>query len=615
MIHFLQKNVRSARPCHLIFVDVETNEIPLEGMERTFSLRLGYAEYVRIRRKTAFQRESSLFFSSTDQFWDWVERLVTPKSRYYLIAHNVTFDFRVLRGFSELAQRGWSLQSFYSKGMTTILRFKRGNVSLHVIDNMNLFAVPLAQLGKTVNLEKKEIDFAHCADEQLAEYCRNDVRIMVAAWAMWLDFLEAHDLGDFRETIASQAFTAYRHRFMDYPIIIHDNEEAIALERRGYRGARVECFVQGEFTDSTYYLLDVNAMYSHVMSSFEWPRELLAVQREIPIELLRYYLSFRCVIADVLVKVAEPVFPTLIDEHICYPIGTFHTTLTTPELKYAIERNWVKHVALCAIYRKSRILSSYADYFWRLRQEYESKGQLTFAWCCKLMANALYGKFGQRGLKDKIIGNCEANACRIERGYDLSSHERYEHYYVGGKVFERRASSGSYNSFVAIAAEITARGRMRLWELIKIAGRMNVLYCDTDSLIVNERGYQQLQSEINPGRLGALKVSASGAHLIINAPKDYRLDNLIIRKGIKKSAIEIAPNEFEQDQFLGVSGMFERQEPDLITVKKIRKRLARRIFSGKLQRNGRIKPFLLLFPLLLLYALPQPLFWLPQLSA
>ena len=49
------------------------------------------------------------------------------------------------------------------------------------------------------------------------------------------------------------------------------------------------------------------------------------------------------------------------------------------------------------------------------------------------------------------------------------------------------------NCCPAISATMTAYGRMLLWQIISIAGRDNIIYCDTDGILVNYAGRMRLQ--------------------------------------------------------------------------------------------------------------------------
>ncbi|GAH16471.1 unnamed protein product, partial [marine sediment metagenome] len=77
------------------------------------------------------------------------------------------------------------------------------------------------------------------------------------------------------------------------------------------------------------------------------------------------------------------------------------------------------------------------------------------------------------------------------------------------------------NSVPAISAHVTDYARLYLWKLIQIADIVNCFYCDTDSLIVNEKGYKNLSKFMDKDRLGWLKVEDVSSCVDIRGAKNY----------------------------------------------------------------------------------------------
>jgi len=102
-------------------------------------------------------------------------------------------------------------------------------------------------------------------------------------------------------------------------------------------------------------------------------------------------------------------------------------------------------------------------------------------------------------------------------------------------LFISKEDELSNHSFPAIASHITAYARMYLYELIKKAGFENVYYCDTDSLFVNEEGYNRLKNFIDDKELGKLKLEEVGECIIWGA-KNYKFNETRKIKGIPKKS-------------------------------------------------------------------------------
>ncbi|GAI98965.1 unnamed protein product, partial [marine sediment metagenome] len=132
----------------------------------------------------------------------------------------------VLGGFSYLRLKGFDLTKLITNGKTNIFTYRRNKQTILCLDNMNYFVTSIKALGDEVGLPKMTMPDDGTSIDDWFTYCQRDVDIMYQAWRYWLSFLHDHDLGTFGNTITSQAFNAYRHRFMKYPILVSLNRKA-----------------------------------------------------------------------------------------------------------------------------------------------------------------------------------------------------------------------------------------------------------------------------------------------------------------------------------------------------------------------------------------------------
>jgi hypothetical protein len=293
----------------VIFFDTETRPIPISDREDRHVLKLGWACFTRTdSRKQPFTPQW-LPFTTTEEFWAFVEKHARPNRKLYLVAHNVAFDFRIVNGFEYTKHKRWFLTFFYNKGKTCLLSYRKGSTTLQILDMTNFFPMSLEAVGAAVGLPKQKVDFETVDSASLSSYCKRDVEVLMKAWENWLNFLDHHDLGNFRHTLPAQAFNAFRHRFMTHQVHIHNNEKICDLEREAYRGGRTEVFWKGHRRGGQYYQLDVNSMYAYVMQQQEYPAKFIQSRDTVSILKLRYMVRIACVIARVTLTTEEPCFP------------------------------------------------------------------------------------------------------------------------------------------------------------------------------------------------------------------------------------------------------------------------------------------------------------------
>jgi len=332
-------------------------------------------------------------------------------------------------------------------------------------------------------------------------------------------------------------------------------------------------------------------MYPYVMHEHRYPTHLQSVGTAITLDQARETLQKFGMTARVTLDCTDPVFPVKQDGKNVYPVGELVTTLSTPEIVYALTRGWVKEIHAYATYRMRPLFHWYTEALYALKVRYGEENDALRRQLVKLLLNSLYGKFGQLGYEDRIIGTADPEVISVSHGYDRARRCNLTIYTAGGLVIEQTRTGEGYNSFVAIAAHVTAYARLYLWALIERAGRGNVYYCDTDSLVTNEAGYKALETGIDPVRLGFLKVEERGQSLEIRAPKDYDFAGHTVRKGIPSKAVETEAGTFDMETWPGLISHLAGGHIDTYHNTHVTKTLTYGVDWGELQADGWVTPY------------------------
>lgn len=163
----------------------------------------------------------------------------------------------------------------------------------------------------------------------------------------------------------------------------------------------------------------------------------------------------------------------------------------------------------------------------------------------------------------------------------------------GGIVQEWRDVGEARDSMPAIAACITSQARMALWRGMCLAGRENVLYVDTDSLVVNLEGLARMDAVLGEDELGAWTVEHRFQEITLYGPKDYEFGDKKRTKGVRRNAEWLAEDHVRQDKFEGFRGLLRAGSLDAPIVSKVEKHLAREYLKGTVGQDGRVEPFVL----------------------
>jgi len=298
-----------------------------------------------------------------------------------------------------------------------------------------------------------------------------------------------------------------------------------------------------------------------------------------------------------------------------WPVGTFDTYLAGQELEEALRQGIVKEVAVATYYDKAPIFADYVKDLYQKRLDFAAQGNTAFAYFSKMLLNSLYGKFGQRARGWVKIGECEPDKIAFEKWYD-SGGKSYSVRYLGGVVETLLDMGNSRNSFVAIAACVTAAARMHLWRLMQTVPPKHLYYVDTDSLLVDSVGYEALRSSISESKeLGKLKLEGTATYVSIRGPKSYTFGDRVREKGLPPDAKEIGPNTYEYLQWQSLNGSVHDSFSGEVRQKRVVKILARTYKKGFVTWDGWVEPYSLSPFLPLASLLRQPLSWRLRLSS
>jgi len=587
--HVLKSEKSLEIPRHLLFFDTETSPEKVTEKGIAQRLRLGWACYYRRPYGRHLPIEEWFYFDSDNAFWDFVYRHTHRKEKLWIIARNIVFDFTVVKGWSHLKQAGYKLKFFHNQGMTTVISIHKKDSSIVFLDSMNWFVESLAKTGERIGLPKLTIDFKTCSIEELSIYCHRDVEIEFENFKLFIKFLEENNVARLCYTRGSTAMSAFLLRHYTTKIYIHNNAEAIRLERESYKGGRCECFYIGELNNDTYYTLDVNSLYPFIMRNNLYPVKYIKILHNISLQELYQWLKNYAVVAKVLIDTDEPIY-SVRRYRTLFPIGRFTESLCTPELKYGLAFKHIKRVDTAVIYEQENIFTSYVDKFYQLRQDFKSAGVAEYEELCKKMLNSLYGKFGQRGEEWLKVGDAPNEIDREELIFSYEGHLCSKIRYLLGQIFIMTGKGECFDSFPAIAAHVTAYGRMYLWGLMQLVGKGNYFYCDTDSLIVNTRGMKRLEKELSQTALGGLKVVEQNKRITIWGLKDYSTEQKSVIKGVRKNAVKIADDIYEQELWPSFTGLLRKGKVETYTVQTTTKHLYRNYTKGRIIESGSVVP-------------------------
>jgi len=510
-------------------------------------------------------------------------------------------------------QKGYHSKPPVINNMVFIWFASKGKRSIVFIDTSNIGVRSVAALGQDMGYEKGNVNFDNVDHETLLEYCIRDVEIIGQFTTEYIKFLREHNLGNFKLTLASQSLQAYRTRFNNNDIYIHMWYDALVLERDAYYGGRTECFILGDIQDDAFYYLDVNSMYPYVMKNMELPTKLYKRINYPTIEDLIEYDDYY-LIADVTLNTEDNVYPLRLTNdkdaynylnnpsknspypqgkhrRLIFPTGRFRTTLHDVEIKHALDNDDIIKIHRLVVYERGKPFKDYVEFFYKLKREYTEQQNKSWRLVSKLFLNSLYGKFGQLlSHRENLETDNDYKVLR-ETHYNAETEEHYAILFWYGKAIREYKRGETAFSSPAIAGAITAYARYVLYMFIEQAGKENVYYTDTDSIMTNAVGYNNLKNTLDDYELGKLSLEKQSDSLIIHGNKDYKFGDDTKLKGVPRNAKPLEENSWIYIQFEGFISWFNKGgTTGMVGERRIKRRLGE-YHKGIVLDNGLILPY------------------------
>lgn len=370
-------------------------------------------------------------------------------------------------------------------------------------------------------------DFGLSPNEQTAEH-------MVEIFKEFIHAYSQTGLSASKTSAAQAGWSILRRSLGSSNVFTSLDPEIRRLERRCYYGGRCEPFKIGDYTGRAF-LIDVKGAYASIC------RDAL-----LPIQPLRYYPD-GCAIPDraatlgldwaidCVVKTDLPIYPVRNAGKVVYPIGEFFTSLCGAEAKIACNRGDVKQIVRAVSYARHNVLHGYAEWYMEARAPENTDCLGRCSGALKSAFNSSLGFLARQGREWQEWSPAGSVPWWFGVTNDPDDHGKIvSAHTLKGETELLRIGSEPRNASPILHASICAEGRQRLWNLILVAGMPNVLYCDTDGLIVTQAGLDRLDNfgGLFGDEFGKLSIRHQANRCTINGQKSYKIGDKVVCAGL-----------------------------------------------------------------------------------
>lgn len=584
--HYLRANHQNRQPRRHVFIDTEASiEYDPDRQSQEQSFGLACARYLDNDPRRKAPKVTDRDYLDRSSLWADVTAHTRCGSRTVLWAHNLSYDLRISGALTELPALGWKVQAIVLDGFSCWARFTQPDRSLVCADFTSWANVPIETIGAWLRLEKPGLTFdgtAELRQEQLLERCRQDVHILHAAVAHVLEWVEQEQLGNLQITGAGQSWNAYRHRFMTERLLVHDDDRARKMERRAIWAGRTETFRHGIVNEPTFEW-DLPRAYATVAQSTVLPTVWLGSLKRISVEAFRKMTAdqTRRMLCEVSVTTESPWVCTEHDGRILWPVGKFRTTLWDCEIHALLERGASVRLYRTQVYTATPCLRDWATWILAcLAQNDDSEPDVKIPagaspddigadlrrHILKSWSRALIGRFALQYRSWEPFATSADTDLFLSDLTGPGQKRDAQLLQVGHDVFTLGEMTEGENSLPQITGYITAMCRVRLLSLIETAGWENVLYVDTDSLIVNAAGNRNLRARVDEGAAYGLSFKRAIDHLDLRGPRQLLAGGDRRFSGIPRHGKQLEDGTVTGEVWEGLGEALRNGRPDRVIV-------------------------------------------------
>lgn len=562
--HYIKANEQARVPSRVVVFDTEANRERTEKGEcQTWSLAV--AMFLEWNRKGELTRTLEIFDTPTE-LWLAISQFTRPTKRTVVYAHNLNYDLRISNALSLLPKLDFSLRDIRLDGRGSWSKWSRDKATLTLCDSASIFPVKLEELAKMLGMRKLPLPNS-TERTQLLQRCKRDVEILSRAIICYLSWMRSGQLGNWQMTGASQAWSHWRHSHYTHQVLIHDNSEALAAERAAMHAGRCEAWQWGERSGDVWYEYDWQNSYPRIARDYGLPARLVGTINSPNPDSMPKLMSKYCVLAELEVDTEYPCVPASHEGRVLWPVGKFTTTLWDAEIRLLQEHGATFRVRRAWLYSRQPILRDWAE--WILSSLHDPSETME-PWqklILKHWSRALIGRFGMRYSAWEMFATTDQPNVTISELYNSDTQVLSQLMQIGTNIYTSGEQKEIEDGCPQITGYIMSVARSKLWRVSQSIGASNVLYMDTDSLLVNSDGHRAIQTQRGTGDFDGLRSKGRYRSLHIYGPRSIICDKRPTVSGLPKRSTETAPGKWEGETWRGVTESIRQGEWDRVTIR------------------------------------------------
>lgn len=561
--HYLEPLKTTRIPGTHVIIDTEAHLHKHQGLQRA-RWACGAAVKLHFDDAENWALGAAQLQRSPEELWQTVDQRTSVYSRTVVWAHNLAYDLRISDALRQLTGMGWDVDGVSLQNVGGWVSFKCGNRRLLLVDSYSWLPAPLSTIAQDVGRGSHTDWHPGMNAKQLEQHCLTDAKILADAVLHILRFVEQEDLGSLKPTGSGQSHAAWRRRWLTRnKMVVHNDPRALLAERRAMHCGRTEAWRHGTIREPTFEY-DMNLAYCRIAATTPLPDMLVGERLNVTRGEYHRLAERFAVLADIHVTTTVPVLPTTNEHGVMWPVGTFDTTVWHPEIQIALLAGAQIRFDRIWVYRRGDGLRDMSIWLIDQLEGPNINPDPIVRRMLKHWARTLIGRCGLRYRSWEPYGTHPHPDFCMSQAWDLDGGDPQTHLRVGRQIMELAGMRESRSSMPQIPSYVMSACRAKLWRLIYIAGPENVVYMDTDSLIVNRAGSAALRSRPEFGPQSDLRFKHEFRDLTINGPRDLDANGERRLSGVPRRAVQLGKHRFEGEVVAGLEHSLAGGQPDAV---------------------------------------------------
>lgn len=541
--HYLKPIVSNNTPKRLLWLDCATRPSREQGLmvQRWAGGALGSTHWTSRKNE---RKDVTAWYDDMSALWDDVDKFSLKRRRTVLFGYDLATQLRVSGALLALPDRGWEIDNLVLERSSAWAKFVDGDRSLLCCDLRAWCPVEFGVIAADIDTLDHKARLIPTGPSFLRNKHRWRAHVIREAVLQLFEWIQAENLGPFRPTGSGQSYVAFRKRFMRHKLLVHDDLARLEAERAAMHTGRCEAWQHGKLVKGPFVEYDLHAAYCTIARDCHVPTIARGQVRNPTIRNIVKAMDTDAVLANVTVTTDVPVAPTRLNNRTVWPVGTFRTWLWEPELSLVFD--YATKVEIHHAYRYTRepALSTFADYVLAgMGDQTVIYGRVSQR-VLKHWSRCLVGRLGLRYRSWQAFGTNPDPDLRLVTYIDVDEGTSTDLLCAGRNRFILSDMTESLESLPQIPSWVMSECRRRLWETMMAVGLDNVVYVDTDSIIVTQAGverwlehheYDNTYSWVQKGRY---------KRMVIHGPRNYTADTGRHVAGLPLTAKQVAPLEF-----------------------------------------------------------------------